>query len=115
MVTKAHILQEIKRTVESNGGNPLGEKRFETETGIKRFDWFGKYWARWSEVVTEAGFVPERIHVIQTDDPSGIEAYWHKRFEAMRKKANGSIWTQKTLQRSKDASSCRASFLIPNP
>jgi hypothetical protein len=61
MVTKAHILDEIKRTAEANGGQPLGRQRFRTETGIKETDWSGKYWIRWSDALREAGYSPNQF------------------------------------------------------
>jgi Meiotically Up-regulated Gene 113 (MUG113) protein len=60
-MTKAHILQEIKRTAEANRGVPLGMGRFRSETGIKQSDWFGVYWARWSEAIVEAGLTPNQL------------------------------------------------------
>ena len=61
MVTKAHILQEIKRTAEANDGKPLGAQRFESETGIKPSDWKGRYWARWGDANREAGYTPNEL------------------------------------------------------
>src|SRR5438105_6167438 len=60
---KEYLLQEIKRTAKANGGKALGKRKFETETGIKESDWFGKHWARWSDAISEAGLVPNRLQV----------------------------------------------------
>ena len=61
LMTKAHILEEIKRTAKASGGVPLGEKTIERETGIKKTDWFGKIWARWGDALREAGFGPNQL------------------------------------------------------
>ncbi|MBA4190786.1 MAG: hypothetical protein C0467_22600 [Planctomycetaceae bacterium] len=58
---KAHILREIKRTAEANDGVPLGTDRFFAETAIKQSDWCGIHWARWSDAVREAGFMPNQL------------------------------------------------------
>jgi hypothetical protein len=58
---KAYILREIRRTAEANDGVPLGRQKFFSETGIKEADWFGKYWARWSDAIREAGFAPSKM------------------------------------------------------
>jgi len=58
---KAHIIAEIKRTAEANGGKPLGKSRFEKATGIKIHEWCGKYWARWGDALQEAGFEPNTL------------------------------------------------------
>lgn len=57
-VDNQHILDEIRRTAEENGGKPLGVRRFRSETGIKNSDWEGKHWTKWSEAQAEAGFRP---------------------------------------------------------
>ena len=60
-MNKQHILAEIARTAAANGGAALGKDRFFQETGIKESDWAGRYWARWSEAVAEAGCAPNRL------------------------------------------------------
>jgi hypothetical protein len=60
-MTKMHILAEIRRTADANGSRPLGLERFFEETGIKKTDWYGKYWARWGDAIKEAGFVPNQM------------------------------------------------------
>lgn len=60
-MNKQHVLAEIKRTAQENGGAPLGWKRFFSETGIRYHDWFGKYWSRWGDAVREAGFEPNKL------------------------------------------------------
>jgi hypothetical protein len=55
-MTKQHILSEIRRTAQANGGLPVGWRKFRSETGIQEYDWCGKYWIRWNEAIQEAGF-----------------------------------------------------------
>jgi hypothetical protein len=56
--TKDEILAAIKREAAANGGVPLGKRRFEVVTGIGDSTWTGRYWARWSDAVREAGLEP---------------------------------------------------------
>lgn len=60
MLTKQEILSEIRRVTQENGGKPLGIARFETETGIKPWEW-ERFWARFGDAVREAGFVPNQL------------------------------------------------------
>ncbi len=65
---KGYILKEIKRTTEENGGIPLGIARFEKETGIKKYDWYGKYWTKWGDALKEAGYEPNRLQAPYTEN-----------------------------------------------
>ncbi len=41
---------------------------------------------RHKQIKVQMPFVTKEIHVISTDDPFGIEAYWHKRFKDKKQK-----------------------------
>jgi hypothetical protein len=60
-MNKEYILDEIKRTAKEHGGTPLGWARFEQETGIRHTEWYGKIWARWSDALVEAGYLPNKL------------------------------------------------------
>jgi hypothetical protein len=65
---KQHILDEIRRTAEANGGVPLGRQRFLAETGIRETDWSGRFWINWSDAVREAGYKPNAKQAAFDDD-----------------------------------------------
>src|SRR6266478_4215524 len=58
---KQYILEEIHRTARANNGVALGRQRFETETGIKYSDWYGRFWTKWGDAVREAGLEANRM------------------------------------------------------
>ncbi len=65
---KQHILDEIRRTAKANSGEPYGSQRFQTETGIKKSDWYGKFWVRWGDALREAGLTPNRMAEAYDED-----------------------------------------------
>jgi len=65
---KQRILDEIQRTAAENGGQPLGRSAFLKATGIKEVDWRGRYWARWNDAVSEAGFAPNELNAAHESD-----------------------------------------------
>src|SRR6266705_4995582 len=60
-MNKQSIIDDIKRTAKENGGIPLGQGRFANETGIRTSDWRGRFWARWSDALRDAGFEPHAL------------------------------------------------------
>jgi hypothetical protein len=67
-MTREHILSEIKRTADENGGIPLGIGRFREATGVRKEDWYGIFWTKWSDAQIEAGLEPNRFSLPAFDE-----------------------------------------------
>ena len=61
------IVAEIKR-VASQDGVPPGQKRFSNLTGIPDSRWRGRFWARWSDALREAGLTPNSPNLKKDTD-----------------------------------------------
>lgn len=58
---KQRILAEIRRTATENHGKPLGLAKFEQSSGIRRAEWYGKFWKSWGDAVREAGLTANTL------------------------------------------------------
>jgi hypothetical protein len=67
-LTKQQIIEQIRSSAKAHGGIPLGRNRFSGETGIKKHDWYGRYWVSWSEAIREAGFTPNQMNKAYSEE-----------------------------------------------
>jgi hypothetical protein len=72
-VTRDEIISEIRRIAELEG-RPPGRSTFERHTGLTRTGWAGRYWARWSDALKDAGFSPNAPPAA-LEEASLLEAY----------------------------------------
>lgn len=66
---KSHILGEICRLATKHGRAP-GQRLFHSETGIAPHEWSGRFWARWSDALAEAGYGPNAF--VSKADPERL-------------------------------------------
>jgi Meiotically Up-regulated Gene 113 (MUG113) protein len=59
-MTKDELLSEIHKYVATHKRSP-GEREFCAVTRIKESAWKGKFWARWTDAVREAGYKPNSL------------------------------------------------------
>ena len=65
---RRQILEALVDATNQNGGKPPGMKKFQRLTGITEAQWLGKYWAKWSDLISEAGFSAGEMQAALEDE-----------------------------------------------
>ncbi len=74
---RSRLLDRLVKYVGTKPGHEDAGNRYK----IGRTNAFGR---RRRELSIQLPFDTRKVHVIETDDPGGVEAYWHQRFAAKR-------------------------------
>src|SRR5712671_153776 len=67
-MNKAEILDSIRRIAAASNGKAPGSQRLATEAGLRKSDWYPKFWVRWGDAVREAGLQPNSFIVALPDE-----------------------------------------------
>lgn len=67
-VTRGWIIAEIQRIAAASGGKAPGVRKFADATGIRQHEWFGVFWAKWSDALAEAGLSANEMQGRTSDD-----------------------------------------------
>lgn len=65
---KSEILQAIKRLARENGGKAPGSALVQSQTGMRKVDWYPHLWLRWSDALVEAGHAPNQFQTATSDE-----------------------------------------------
>jgi hypothetical protein len=66
--SKQKIIDEYKRLTEERGGEPIGVRVFERESGFSPHYWKGGYWRSWSAFQVDAGYAPNSATEMTPDE-----------------------------------------------
>ena len=65
---KSEILEAIKRLAREHGGKAPGSAVVQSQTGIRKADWYPHLWLRWSDALVEAGYAPNQFQTAISDE-----------------------------------------------
>lgn len=65
---RSEILEAIKHLARENGGKPPGSAVVQSQTGMRKADWYPHLWLRWGDALIEAGYSPNQLQVAKSDE-----------------------------------------------